>query len=1012
MSCRGIRHDLIAVMQEQQAVLHLRLAPVLVALGAALCLARPTRADAQSTPPSVAQLRAQLTALEHARPAGITQGTVESIGYNIDVSERIADRFGPQSVEWRRRAEHFLARAREGHEPFLEAQNQIVNRGYTTPISRIRQGYAVYLPPHYDPSRAYPMMVVLHGGSSNGNLFLGVVLGNNMDWLTYSSHLWDEYTPRWSPEWIVVAPDGYGQVMWRWMGEQDVLDVVADTRRHYNVDADRVVLCGLSNGGVGAYSIGTRHASEFSAVLAIAGSPGWRQYTGGRPRDDENVLLRRLSAIDMAENATNTSFRAYHGHFDPGPMRPAYFEEFVALVQRENLPIRTTWYDMGHDLLYVVHRHGVLYRELENVRRDPRPHEVRVVTGDYRANRQHWVTVTRIEDYPHLARVRAVAEGDAITVQTSANTMAFSLDVRDVPLAQGDQARIVVDGHDLYAGARAALGHITSIVRRDGAWRLGVAEAPGGALEKRPGLSGPISDAYYDGMIHVYGTHNPDHVAAMRQAAERGARGWPIWLWNHSQRVVADSDVTDEMMRTSHLVLYGSPGDNTVLERIAAQLPIRADATGVSVGGQRFEGSRVGAKFVYPNPLAQGRYVIVQTGVTPEAVASGYNLPDFVPDFFVYDQNTTRARPRLVSGPFRPLASGFFDRHWQLPPEAQSAARRGVRTGRVGDRITVPREATLPAVVAAPSAAAALAAPRGAKPAGDGAKPDGELDKREQRGAQQRTEEAPPLGGGEATATEGGGRADDAPRREHWGGTLPIPPAPPTPPRPTHFLASARDPAGAVARRMASRIARFRNFRSEVAGATWRTDDQGQWSIRPQRECLAALRAAHIPAQLWAGPLPTPVATPVELTGPVEGVRFRNMDETQPVVVACELAVRLPVLAAVLLRHDVRTVDVLSAYRDHPFTSFHTFGLALDLARFHTRAGVLVVERDFQQTPGDETCSAPPATTEPARALREIACDLVGTHQLSSVLTPNYNQGHHNHFHVDIRPDDPRQFSR
>ena len=123
-------------------------------------------------------------------------------------------------------------------------------------------------------------MIVLHGGSSNGNLFLGVVLGNNMNWKEYDIHLWDRYEPRWSPPWIVAAPDGYGQVLWRWMGEQDVLDVIADISQHYNVDADRVVLSGLSNGGVGAYAIGTRHASRFSVVQAIAGSPSWIQYAG------------------------------------------------------------------------------------------------------------------------------------------------------------------------------------------------------------------------------------------------------------------------------------------------------------------------------------------------------------------------------------------------------------------------------------------------------------------------------------------------------------------------------------------------------------------------------------------------------------------------------------------------------------------------------------------------------------------------------------------------------------
>ena len=109
--------------------------------------------------------------------------------------------------------------------------------------------------------------VMLHGGSANGNLFLGVVLGNNMNWKEYDIHLWDEYAPRFVPDWIVVAPDGFGQVMWRFMGEQDVLDVIADVQRHYHVDPDRIALGGLSNGGVGAYNLGLRHASMFSTVM-------------------------------------------------------------------------------------------------------------------------------------------------------------------------------------------------------------------------------------------------------------------------------------------------------------------------------------------------------------------------------------------------------------------------------------------------------------------------------------------------------------------------------------------------------------------------------------------------------------------------------------------------------------------------------------------------------------------------------------------------------------------------
>ena len=122
--------------------------------------------------------------------------------------------------------QRYLASAEQGQDPYPLERGKIVSRGYRSPISLRVQGYTVYVPPDYTPDKQWPLMIVLHGGSSNGNLFLGVVLGNNMNWKEYDSHLWDNYQPRWSPHWIVAAPDGYGQVLWRWMGEQDVLDVI------------------------------------------------------------------------------------------------------------------------------------------------------------------------------------------------------------------------------------------------------------------------------------------------------------------------------------------------------------------------------------------------------------------------------------------------------------------------------------------------------------------------------------------------------------------------------------------------------------------------------------------------------------------------------------------------------------------------------------------------------------------------------------------------------------------
>ena len=152
--------------------------------------------------------------------------------------------------------------------------------------------------------------------------------------------------------------------------------------------------------------------------------------------------------------------------------------------------------------------------------------------------------------------------------------------------------------------------------------------------------------------------------------------------------------------------------------------------------------------------------------------------------------------------------------------------------------------------------------------------------------------------------------------------------------------------------------------------------------------------------------------TPVELEGDIDGVQFQMVHKNRPLLMSCELAVRLPAIAAAVKPHGIRALGVISSYRDHPHDSFHTLGLALDVWRFFTDTDMLSVKRDFEITKQSETCSAPAPRGERGRALLDIACRLMQSRKFSSVLTPNYNVGHRDHFHLDIRPDDPRLFGR
>lgn len=957
-----------------------------VSLLAAPALAQPTNAE----------LRASIDAAERAHPER-RPGVFSGLRHMVDVSERIERNFEEASIAWRARTARFLGEVDAGRDPYETlARGEIVSRGYESDISTVRQGYTIYVPPDYDPSRSYPLLIMMHGGSSNGNLFLGVVLGNNMDWLTYDEHLWDMYTPRWSPNWIVVAPDGFGQVLWRWMGEEDVLRVIDDVQANYNVDADRVVLGGLSNGGLGAYAIGTRHAWRFSMVQAIAGAPSWVMYTGGNPTPEERLALFTHSGLHLAENTLDTTFRFYHGTQDPGPMRPAYVRTMVESMTERGITPNVQWFEHGHDLLYLVHRHGRVYDSMATIVRNRRPSEVRLTTGDYRASRQHWLEVTRIDEYPRLSHNRATATDGAITVTTD-RVLELALHLRDAPIGDGDQVRIEIDGVTAYEGPRASLGHIAHFRRTalTEAWAPGYLPVADG-LEKIPGLSGPLTDPYRDGMIHVYGTGDPEATEALRETAERGARGWPLWLWNHTQRVVADTEVTEEMMRSSHLVLYGTPGANSVIERMDASLPIHVTAEGVRVGDTLYDDRGVGTRFVYPNPLisngAGGRYVIIQAAPTVEAVRRGHNLPDFLPDWVVYDNASTGSRPRLIAGRSGEVAMGFFDRFWHLAPT--------------------------------PSPTASLSHPLRVESFDDACEhvegaDDGPIRALDvvlaQRDAGVDAPETPEARARRIALNHAMGMPDDFVMADSVLQQTPPPELPPgeplpVPPPPTHFLAPADDPAGRVARAIARRIPTFPNYRAIIPGGVW-TDDAEVFQIRSDADCLAALDAAGIAYQRPSESPSTVNPTPVEITE-IDGVTYDMVRDGEVVVVSCEMALRMRALSRVARAHDVTRVEILSASRTAPRSSFHTMGLGLDLFAFHQADGtVLSVLNDFVETPAHPTCSAPPGRGR-ARALLEIACALAESHQFSSVLTPNYNDGHRNHFHLDSRPDDPRMFVR
>lgn len=221
---------------------------------------------------------------------------------------------------------------------------------------------------------------------------------------------------------------------------------------------------------------------------------------------------------------------------------------------------------------------------------------------------------------------------------------------------------------------------------------------------------------------------------------------------------------------------------------------------------------------------------------------------------------------------------------------------------------------------------------------------------------------------------------------------------PPVPPPPTAFVPAADTQEGRAARRIAATVARMPNMRGRIPG-TWTTDPTHAWSVRRADDVLSSLDRRGVSYERAVAPSPL-VPVPVRIggsIGTVGGLRVAHSHSGAPIVVSAELADRIAEAAPVLRALGVAGINVGSAYRGTPWTSFHTMGMGLDIGSFVMADGrVLNVLRDFRSSP----------------ELQSIARALADSHLFSTVLTPSYNEGHHDHFHLDIRPDDPRFYFR
>ena len=153
-------------------------------------------------------------------------------------------------------------------------------------------------------------------------------------------------------------------------------------------------------------------------------------------------------------------------------------------------------------------------------------------------------------------------------------------------------------------------------------------------------------------------------------------------------------------------------------------------------------------------------------------------------------------------------------------------------------------------------------------------------------------------------------------------------------------------------------------------------------------DCTDELDARHVAYKRASRP---GIAHAVELTGTIGGIQLVSDD--QALVIDCSLAVSLDEAGRYLRALGIAKATFSSAYsrrnvRGTNRPSKHSFGLAIDVHTFTgPELGTLRVDR-----------------TQGGAVLKILQCQLVRSGLFHLVLSPDFDDAHHDHFHLEVKP--------
>lgn len=284
----------------------------------------------------------------------------------------------------------------------------LINLTFQSKIDDTFQPMLAKIPQGYTKTRSWPLLVVLHG------LGDGPIAVPSIDSM------------------VQIGPFGRGDLWYRGLGEQDVFECIELAKQIFNIDPDRIYLCGFSMGGAGTFDLGLKYPDIWAACVPVCGT---------------------MDNLDMVTNGRNLPFWINTGSQDK--VVPAKYSK-KAYVKAVELGFEhwkyTEYKDMGHSFWIDW---GLIEKWLLAQKKTHHPPSISFTCE--KPSRAYWAEITKKSNHQGRATIDIKTASQKIEVNIS-NIADYTLYLKDAPVKTDQEITIIENDKKIFTGHLAADG--------------------------------------------------------------------------------------------------------------------------------------------------------------------------------------------------------------------------------------------------------------------------------------------------------------------------------------------------------------------------------------------------------------------------------------------------------------------------------------------------------------------------------------------------------------------------